>query len=287
MKRLLIANRGEIAIRVFKTARDLGIETFGIYPEDDSDALHVKMLPSRTKISGEGAAAYLDIEEILSVAKELKVDAIHPGYGFLSESAEFASRCEAEGILFVGPTAQTLSALSDKSAARALAVSNDVSVLKGINKPVTANEAERFFSELSPGSAMFIKAIAGGGGRGMRLVTETRLIQQAFESAEREARAFFGCGDLYVEQFMPNARHIEVQILGDGEDAVHFAERECSLQRRNQKIIEMAPAQDLSDLLRKQLYEASIRMARSVAYKGLGTFEFLVSKDGNQYALWK
>ncbi len=284
IKRLLIANRGEIAIRIFRTARDMGINVFGVYPEDDASSLHVKILPSCHRLAGEGSAAYLDIDEVISAAHEHQVDAIHPGYGFLSENSEFAARCQQEGFVFVGPDANTLKQLSDKSAAKRLAADNSIPILSGLNQAVTIDEAYQFFNSLPSGSSMFIKAVAGGGGRGMRLVSQETEISEAFESAAREADAFFGVADLYVEQCMPAARHIEVQILGDGLDAVHFAERECSLQRRNQKIIEMAPAQDLSFEIRQKLYDAAIKMAKAVSYRGLGTFEFLVSQKGADFA---
>ncbi|WP_169570263.1 carboxyl transferase domain-containing protein [Sneathiella limimaris] len=284
IKRLMIANRGEIAIRIFRTARNLGMEVVGIAPKDDQDALHARKLPQIAELSGEGTPAYLDIEDILTLAKAHRVDAIHPGYGFLSENATFAKRCQEEGLIFIGPDAKTLERLSDKSSARSLAIEASVPVLAGRNEATSLEAAKAFFEDLESGSGMFIKAIAGGGGRGMRLVTEASEIEEAYESAAREAKASFGNSDLYVERYMPDARHIEVQILGDGTDVMHFHERECSLQRRNQKVLEIAPAVDLVASVKKALLEAALRMADSVSYKGLGTFEFLVSANDDSYA---
>ncbi len=284
IKRLLIANRGEIAIRIFRSARSLGLDVIGVCPEDDATALHARLLPLCERLKGAGTAAYLDMDEIIAAAKRAGADAIHPGYGFLSENAEFAARCKAEGIVFIGPDAATLARLSDKSAARALAMEASVPVLAGRNEATSLAEATAFFDELDSGSGMFIKAIAGGGGRGMRLVTQKDQIKSAFESATREAEAAFGNGAMYVERYMADARHIEVQILGDGADAIHLHERECSLQRRNQKMLEIAPAYELAPAVKDQLLAASVRMAKAVQYKGLGTFEFLVSSIDDSFA---
>lgn len=284
IKRLLIANRGEIAIRIFRSARSLGLEVVGVCPEDDAGALHARLLPTCERLEGAGTAAYLDMDAIIAAAKRAGADAIHPGYGFLSENADFSARCKAEGIVFIGPNAATLERLSDKSAARALAIETSVPVLAGRNEATSLAEAITFFDELEAGSGMFIKAIAGGGGRGMRLVTQKDQIKSAFDAAVREAEAAFGNGAMYVERYMADARHIEVQILGDGIDAIHLHERECSLQRRNQKILEIAPAYQLTPAVKEQLLAASVRMAKAVQYKGLGTFEFLVSNIDDSFA---
>jgi acetyl/propionyl-CoA carboxylase alpha subunit/acetyl-CoA carboxylase carboxyltransferase component len=284
IQRLLIANRGEISVRVSRAARAMGIETVTISPEDDLKSLHVHHGDENVMLPGVGAAAYLDIEAVISAAKSANVDAIHPGYGFLSENADFASRCAVEGIIFIGPDAKALALLADKSAARALAIENNVPVLAGRNEATSLSQATEFFEALEPGSQMFIKALSGGGGRGMRLVKNKSDIKDAFDSAAREAESAFGDGRLYVERLMSDARHIEVQIIGDGTEIVHLYERDCSLQRRNQKIIEIAPAPNLSETVRQGLFKSAVQMSKFVSYKGLGTFEFLVSANDDSYA---
>ncbi|MBL4907475.1 MAG: ATP-grasp domain-containing protein, partial [Sneathiella sp.] len=284
IQRLLIANRGEIALRISRAARSLGISCVAVYPEDDRGALHAKNITEGMLLPGAGPAAYLNGEEVIAAAKRAGADAIHPGYGFLSENAEFAALCEVEGLKFVGPTVSTLRALADKSAARALAIKTAVPVLAGTNEATSVDDAKKFLSELSADSHMFIKALAGGGGRGMRLVTDPGEVDAAYASARAEAEAAFGDGRLYVERFMPNARHIEVQIIGDGKDVIHLHERDCSLQRRNQKVLEIAPAPNLSKNVKQSLCEAAVRMAQAAGYCGLGTFEFLVSAVDDSYA---
>ncbi|WP_169544446.1 acetyl-CoA carboxylase family protein [Sneathiella aquimaris] len=284
IQRLLIANRGEIALRIARTAHSLGMTCIGIYPEDDLSSLHVKRIANIECIAGVGPAAYLDIEQIILAAKRCQADAIHPGYGFLSENPVFAARCAEEGILFVGPDQASLSALADKSAARALAIKHSVPVLAGTNEATTIEQATSFFEELKDGSQLFIKALAGGGGRGMRLVDDISQIPEAFESAAAEAKAAFGDDRLYVERCMTAARHIEIQIVGDGDTVIHLHERDCSLQRRNQKVLEIAPAPHLPTHLKASLCEAALTLANAVDYKGLGTFEFLVSMTDETFA---
>ncbi len=281
---LLIANRGEIAIRIAQTAQSMGWNTVAVSPEDDMDSLHVRRLGSYEPLPKSGPQAYLDIEAVLDAAKNSNVDAIHPGYGFLSENPEFAFRCREAGIKFIGPSVEALSLLADKSRARALAIEKGVPVLAGRNEDTSLEEALQFFEELESGSKMFIKAVAGGGGRGMRLIADRDEIENAYLSAKREALASFGDDRIYVERFMANARHIEVQILGDGRKSAHLFDRDCSLQRRNQKIIEIAPAPELSDDLREKLYSASVTMAEAVGYQGLATFEFLVEAGHENFA---
>ncbi|OUR78663.1 carbamoyl-phosphate synthase large subunit [Alphaproteobacteria bacterium 46_93_T64] len=282
--RLLIANRGEIAIRVSRAARSLGLTSIAVYPEDDASALHVQFMEETELLPGVGPAAYLNIDEVIKAAKRCGADAVHPGYGFLSENPDFAARCADEGLVFVGPDKNTLSMLADKSAARGLAIELGVPVLAGRNEATSIEAAEQFFKELEVGSHMFIKAIAGGGGRGMRLVTCSAELVEAYKSASNEAEAAFGDGRVYVERFMPNARHIEVQILGDGSNVLHLHERDCSLQRRNQKILEIAPAIGLSKKLKQSLFGAALKIAAKVNYLGLGTFEFLVSAVDESFA---
>ncbi|MBE7638197.1 carbamoyl-phosphate synthase large subunit [Sneathiella sp. P13V-1] len=281
---LLIANRGEIAIRIAQTARSMGWQTVAISPEDDANSLHVRRLDNHILLPGAGPKAYLNISEVIKAAKEAGASAIHPGYGFLSENPVFAKACVEQDITFIGPSSEVLATMADKSQARALAIQCGVPVLAGRNEETSLEEATHFFQELEEGSRMFIKAVAGGGGRGMRLVSSVGEIEEAYSSAGREADASFGDGRVYVERFMPNARHIEVQVLGDGKKSVHLFDRDCSLQRRNQKIIEIAPASGLSPELRENLFKASIKMAEAVGYRGLGTFEFLVEAGQDNFA---
>jgi len=277
---LLIANRGEIAIRVIRAAAEMGIRTVAVFPDDDANSLHTRKADEARRLSGVGAAAYLDGEQIIALAKETGCDAIHPGYGFLSENAGFARRCAVEGITFVGPRAEILELFGDKVQARALAERCGVPILRGTLGPTSLEEARRFFSSLGERGAMMIKAVAGGGGRGMRAVSRLEEIEKAYQRCQSEARASFGNGDVYVEQLMPRARHIEVQIVGDGSgDVSHLWERECSIQRRNQKIVEIAPSPGLEPALRDRLTAAAVRMAKEVRYDNLGTFEFLVDAD--------
>lgn len=277
-ERLLIANRGEIAIRIARAAAGLGIETVGIFSLDDAASLHIRHTDQAHALGGRGARAYLDIEGILRAARETGCDAIHPGYGFLSESAELAARCRQEGLCFVGPSTETLHRLGNKGEARSLAQQCGVPILKGTFAPASLQDAEEFLASLGQGGAMVIKAIAGGGGRGMRLVFGQDEVPQAYDRCRSEATAAFGLGDVYLEEFLPHARHIEVQILGDGSGNVcHYHERECSLQRRHQKIIEIAPSPSLPVGLRDSIHAAAVRMAEELSYHTIGTFEFLAA----------
>ncbi|SVE30537.1 uncharacterized protein METZ01_LOCUS483391, partial [marine metagenome] len=229
-----------------------------------------------------GAAAYLDIEQIVAVAKQSGCDAIHPGYGFLSENAEFASQCAEAGITFVGPQVETLALFGDKGQARMLAKKCGVPLLPGTSGSTSLEEARDFLMSLGNDAAVMIKAIAGGGGRGMRVVHSVDEMDAAYTRCQSEAKAAFGSGDVYVEQLVLRARHIEVQILGDGSGAVsHLGERECSIQRRNQKLVEIAPSPGLSSHLRGRLSTAAVRLAQEVQYASLGTFEFLVDVAHN------
>ncbi len=279
MRKLLIANRGEIAIRVMRAAAELGIRTVAIFSEDDSQSLHTRKSDEARPLRGRGAAAYLDGQQVIATAREAECDAIHPGYGFLSENAGFARQCRDAGMVFAGPQPEVLSLFGDKLQARSLAARCGVPVLQGA--PANSLEqAREFLRSLGVGAAVMIKAVAGGGGRGMRLVHDESHLQEALARCHSEARASFGNGDLYLEHFMPRARHIEVQIVGDGTGHVsHLWERECSLQRRYQKLLEIAPAPNLSAALRNRLTTAALRLAREVQYSSLGTFEFLVSAE--------
>lgn len=286
---LLVANRGEIAIRIFRTAASLGLRTAAIYSEDDAASLHTRKADEARPLQGKGARAYLDIEQIVALAKEAGCDAIHPGYGFLSENAAFARRCAEEGILFVGPTPETLDLFGDKVRARALAKEAGVPVLPATDGPVDAEQARAFLTSLGEGKSVMLKAVGGGGGRGARAVSGPDEVEQALARCQSEAAAAFGNGDVYAEQLMPRARHVEVQIVGDGSGTVsHLWERECSIQRRYQKVVEIAPAPGLAGGLRQRLTEAAVRLAEASHYRSLGTFEFLVDatsdRDDAQFA---
>ena len=275
-KSLLIANRGEIAIRIARAAAELGMRTVAIYSEDDARSLHVARADKAAPLKGAGAGAYLDLTQIIALARAEGCDAVHPGYGFLSENAAFARACLEAGLTFVGPAPQTLDLLGDKSAARRLAERCGVSVSRGTQSPTTLEEARAFLSGLGPGAAVMVKATGGGGGRGLRVAASAGELEGIFERSASEAMAAFGSGDLYVEELVPNARHIEVQLIGDRDGAViALGERECSLQRRHQKIIEIAPAPTLPEDVRAALARAALALARASDLIGLATFEFL------------
>jgi acetyl/propionyl-CoA carboxylase alpha subunit len=277
VKKLLVANRGEIAIRILRAAADGGLATVAVFSEDDAASLHVRLAEESRGLRGTGAAAYLDGEQLLRVARETGCDAVHPGYGFLSENAAFARACEAGGLTFVGPAPETLELFGDKGRARELAAQHGVPVPEGTYGATSRAQAEKFLRDQGPGGAVMLKAVAGGGGRGLRVVRSVEELAGAFERASSEANSSFGNGTLYVEKLIGHARHIEVQIVGDGSGAVaHLFERECSLQRRNQKLVEVAPAPNLSAARRERLYAAATSLASAVAYRNLGTFEFLL-----------
>jgi acetyl/propionyl-CoA carboxylase alpha subunit/acetyl-CoA carboxylase carboxyltransferase component len=276
-KRLLIANRGEIAIRIARSAADLNISTVAIYSQDDAAALHLRAADEALALEGSGPAAYLDGPQILRLALESGCEAIHPGYGFLSENSAFARLCNNAGVVFVGPSPEALTLLGDKVQARALAKRIGAPVLPGSPGTATLKEAERFLANLGDSGAIMLKAIAGGGGRGMREVRTVADLPAAYERCRSEALQAFGNGDLYVEQLFPHARHIEVQIIGDGKEIAHLWDRECSVQRHRQKLIETAPALGLAAELRTELLERSTALGKAVNYRGLATIEFLVN----------
>lgn len=277
LKKLLIANRGEIAIRIARTASDLGISTVAIYAEDDSQSLHTRHADRALSLDAVGVPAYLDIARITALAEEAGCDSVHPGYGFLSEIPAFAEACERVGLQFVGPGATTLQQFGDKANARSLAENCGVPVLPGLSHAVTIDQAKAFFERLGPSGAVMLKAVAGGGGRGMRSVERIKDLSEAFARATSEAQLAFGSGALYVEELLPRARHIEVQIVGDGSGEVsHLWDRECSLQRQRQKLVEVAPAFGLSDELRRSMLDAASKIMATAAYRGVGTVEFLI-----------
>ena len=275
VKKLLVANRGEIAIRILRAAADLGIATVAVYAEDEAEALHLSKADEAVALPGRGVPAYLDSAGILALARESGCDAVHPGYGFLSENADFANACGQAGIAFVGPGAETLDMFGDKAAARDLAEKNGVPVLPGSQGAADLAAAEAFFDEHGP---TMIKAIGGGGGRGMRAIRDKADLAAALELCQAEAQQAFGNGDVFVERLLEQPRHVEIQIVGDGSGAIcHLGERECSIQRRHQKLVEMAPAPGLAPDLRDKLTQAAVTLAGAVDYRNLGTFEFLVA----------
>ena len=277
IRRLLIANRGEIAIRIARTAADLGIETVAVFSQDDANSLHTRKTDQARALQGSGVAPYLDVAQIVAVARESGCDAVHPGYGFLSENAAFARACEAAGIVFVGPTPAMLELFGDKGSALALARQCKVPVLPGTEGATTLERAEAFLRSLGEGGGVMVKAIAGGGGRGMRPVLSPAELAPAFERCRSEAQQAFGNGDLYVETLYRRARHIEVQIVGDGTGAVsHLWERDCSIQRQRQKLVEIAPAPGLAPALRQKLLDAAVALGEAAKYRGVATIEFLV-----------
>lgn len=276
-KKLLIANRGEIAIRIARAAADAGIATVAIHPADDALSLHVRVADEAVEIPGRGARAYLDIEAVVKAAKAASCDAVHPGYGFLSENAAFAKACAEAGVTFVGPKPAALELFGDKVAARQLAKRCGVPIIAGTSGPSALEEITAFFASLGSNAAIVIKAMAGGGGRGMRVVENASDLAEAYARCQSEAKAAFGFDGVYAERLIRQARHIEVQIIGDRFGAIsHLWERECTIQRRHQKLIEVAPSPSLSDPLRGRIIEAAKQLAMAAAYDNLGTFEFLV-----------
>ena len=277
-KKVLVANRGEIAVRVLRALHDLGVAGLAVFARDDAGAPHTRLADAALPLDASGPAAYLDGAALIGIARAQGCDAVHPGYGFLSENAGFAQACLDAGLVFIGPAPEQLAQLGDKARARALAAGCGVPLMPGLNHAVSVEQAERFFAEQTGqgASAIVIKAIAGGGGRGMRVVESAGQVAEAWRRCTSEAQAAFGAGGVYVERFMAHARHVEIQVLGDGQDVVALGERECSLQRRFQKLVELAPSPSLSAELRAQLTDAALRMARQMRYRSLGTFEFLV-----------
>jgi len=284
MKKILIANRGEIAVRICRAATDAGLATVALYSTDDVDGLHVRLADEVISLQAAGPRAYLDIDTVIAAAQTTKADAIHPGYGFLSENADFAAAVEAAGITFVGPKSETLRVFGDKLQARDVATECGIPVLAGSSPNTTLGQATDFLQSVAGTGGMLIKAVAGGGGRGMRHVTTPEELEQAWPIASAEATAAFGNGQLYVEEYLPSARHIEVQILGDGTgDVIHAGERECTLQRQYQKLVEIAPSPGLSPAMRDSLTTAAVTLGRKVNYRGLGTVEFLVSNVAERF----
>ncbi len=280
LRKLLIANRGEIALRIIRSARLMGLKTVAVYSEADSGSAHVAAADEAWRIGpAEAALSYLNIEAIIAAAKSSGADAIHPGYGFLSERPEFARAVTRAGIIFVGPPAEVMAALGDKLAARRLASETGVPIVPG-SEIGDADSARSFAAQA--GFPILVKAVAGGGGRGMRVIADQSQLEGALEAAAREAIAAFGDGRLFLEKYLARPRHVEVQVMGDEHGkVVALGERECSIQRRHQKIIEESPAPGLPDATREEMTAAAIRLARAAGYRSAGTVEFLV--EGNRF----
>jgi acetyl-CoA carboxylase biotin carboxylase subunit len=283
-KKILIANRGEIALRIIRACKELGIKTVAVYSEADKESLHVKLADEAVCIGpANPQQSYLNIPAILSAAEITDSEAIHPGYGFLSENPHFAEACITSGITFIGPTPENIRIGGDKAKARAILKRKGIPVVPGSDGPINSEElAERVVKKI--GFPVIIKASAGGGGKGMRIVKDESEFQQAFHMAQREAFAAFGNGELYIEKYISNTRHIEVQILADSKgQVIHLGERECSIQRRHQKLLEEAPSPAMTEKQRKKIGELAVRAAKAIKYRNAGTFEFIIDEEGNIY----
>ncbi|MCG2813206.1 MAG: acetyl-CoA carboxylase biotin carboxylase subunit [Thermodesulfovibrionales bacterium] len=283
-KKILIANRGEIAVRVISACKELGIKTVAVYSDVEKEALHVRLADEAICIGpANSAQSYLNIPGILSAAEITDSEAVHPGYGFLSENPPFAEACATSGITFIGPTPENIRVGGDKAKARQMMKRRGIPVVPGSDGPVISEELAMKVAK-KIGFPVIIKASAGGGGRGMRIVNEESGLEQAFYMAQREALAAFGNGELYVEQYIPEIRHIEVQIAADSKgNTVHFGERDCSIQRRHQKLIEEAPSPVSTEKFRKKIGELAVRAAKAIKYRNIGTMEFIVDMEGNIY----
>jgi acetyl-CoA carboxylase biotin carboxylase subunit len=283
--KILIANRGEIAVRVIRACRELGIATVAVYSDPDRGALHVRRADEAYHIGPAPAReSYLNIEKILEVAKRSGADAIHPGYGFLSENATFANACEAAGVKFIGPSAKSMNIMGSKTSARRAMEAAGVPFVPGSSKGLTLAEAGQVAERV--GYPVMLKAAAGGGGKGMRLVRSAADLRSAFEGASSEAARAFSSDEVYVEKYIERPRHIEVQVFGDEHgNVVYLGERECSVQRRHQKVIEEAPSAVVTLELRRKMGETAVQVAKAAGYFNAGTVEFLVDKDLNHYFL--
>lgn len=286
MKKILVANRGEIAIRVMRTAKKMGIKTVAVFSEADRNAPHVKYADEAVCIGPPPSnQSYLKGDKIIEVAKSLNVDAIHPGYGFLSENAEFAKLCEANDIIFIGPRSKAIKMMGDKLAAKDAVKHYDIPMVPGVDHAITdPKEAIQIAKDI--GFPILIKAAAGGGGKGMRVVEKEKDVEEQMKRAISEATSAFGDGSVFVEKYVTSPRHIEIQVMADSHgNILHFFERECSIQRRHQKVVEEAPSSVLTPELREKMGQAAINVARSCDYLGAGTVEFLLDADHNFYFL--
>lgn len=282
-KKVLIANRGEVAVRVIRACREIGIPTVAVYSEADADSLHVSLATEAYCIGPkESSKSYLNIPAIISTALISGADAVHPGYGFMSESAAFADICEQHGIKFIGPTGEAIRKMGDKAQARATMLSKDIPITPGTGLVDDIEKAKKFCRKA--GYPVIVKATAGGGGKGMRIVNEESELEENIVLCKTEAQKFFGNAGVYIEKYLVNPRHIEVQILADKQgNVVYLGERDCSIQRRHQKLVEEAPSPAVSDKIREKLGKTAVRVAKAVKYEGVGTVEFLLDKDNNFY----
>ena len=281
--KILIANRGEIALRIIRACKELDIYSVVIHSEVDTEGVWVKKADKAIALQGHPVEVYLDYKHIIKVAKEHRCDAIHPGYGFLSESAEFAEACEKSGITFIGPKAEHIELFGDKIASKNAMKAIGVPVIEGTDSPIVdVKEAQMIAKEI--GFPIMIKAAFGGGGRGMRIVRDEKEFKGLFDAATAEAKKYFGNGDMFIEKFVENPRHIEVQIIADKYgNVVHLGERDCSIQRRHQKVIEISPSPRLNSEVRKELYRISTKAVYRLGYESVGTIEFLVDAEDNIY----
>jgi acetyl-CoA carboxylase biotin carboxylase subunit len=281
LRRILIANRGEIAVRIIRTCERLGIETVLAASEADLDSMGARLADRKICLGpANSAASYLNVEAVVAAAVASKADAIHPGYGFLSENQKLAAACDRAGVCFIGPTVEQLDAVGDKLKARAHATTAGLTGVPG-GEVRTLDEGLQIINQV--GWPVLIKAVGGGGGRGMKQVQAASELAAAMEMATAEAQASFGDPRLYLEHYISHGRHIEVQILGDGKDVIHLGTRDCSIQRRYQKLLEEAPAPNLSETLREQIHRAAVTFARHLKYRGLGAVEFLVDCDSDAF----
>ncbi|MFL0504226.1 acetyl/propionyl/methylcrotonyl-CoA carboxylase subunit alpha [Ureibacillus sp. 179-F W5.1 NHS] len=286
ISKILIANRGEIARRIIRTCQKMNIQTVAVYSEADANALHVKEADEAFEIGKPPVAlSYLNIEKIIEVAKETKADAIHPGYGLLSENAQFAKRCEEEGIRFIGPKAEVIASMGSKLEARKTMQKAGVPIIEGIDVPLeNIEEAKEIANKI--GFPIMLKASAGGGGIGMQRIDREEELEKAFEGNKKRAESFFGDGTMYIEKLIENPHHVEVQIIADSHgNVVPLFERECSVQRRNQKVVEEAPSPFISVATRGKMLDAAVQAAKHIGYTNAGTIEFLVDGDENFYFL--
>jgi len=286
-KKVLVANRGEIAVRILRACRELGVQTVAVYSEVDRNALHVRYADEAYHIGpAPSRDSYLRVDTILDVAKHAQADAIHPGYGFLAERSDFAEACDECGIAFIGPKPSAIAAMGDKAVARATVQKAGVPVVPGTEGEGGLRDDEIIAIAPQIGFPLLVKATAGGGGKGMRFVEDAEGLPGALASARREAESAFGDGAVYLEKLVIGARHIEIQLLADAHgNVIHLNERECSLQRRHQKIIEESPSMAIDEDMRARMGEVAVKAAQAVQYVNAGTIEFLVDKDKNFYFL--
>ncbi len=283
ISKILVANRGEIALRIVRACKELEIKSVAIFSEVDVEGIWVRKADECYPIMGDPIQAYLDYERIIALAVKAECDAVHPGYGFLSENADFAKACETKGIIFIGPKPEHIALFGDKMASKVAMKEIGVPVLEGTDEPITdKKDAGKIAAQI--GFPVIIKAAFGGGGKGMRIVKNAKLFDEMFESATKESQKYFGRGEVFIEKYVENPRHIEVQIIADKYgNVLHLGERDCSIQRRHQKVIEIAPSPRLNESVRKEIYRVSTKAMFKLGYESVGTVEFLVDEEDNIY----